>query len=341
MIVKAAEGERVVAHLPPETVAVLLFGPDEGLVRERAERLVTSVVPDLRDPFRVAEFDGTTLVQDPALLASEAAALSMTGGRRVVRIRGATNALAPIFQSFLDMQKSDALVVVEAGELAKESLLRRVFEKGTNAIGIPSYPDSPEAISELLRTALRAERILIAPEALEEAVSLLGADRGTTRREVEKLILYAAGNKNITIDEVRAVLGDESEARIEEACDAAGQGYARELDRALERLWAAGIAPTAVVRVAMAHFQRLALAKQRVAQGETAEAIARRSKPQVHFRRLPAFTVQIRNWSDERIGEALDLLLETEALCKTTAVPPEAVCGRAMFTIAAWARLSA
>lgn len=341
MIVKAAEGERVVAHLPPGTIAVLLFGPDQGLVRERAERLVTSVVPDLRDPFRVAEIDGTTLVEEPARLASEAAALSMTGGRRVLRIRGATNALAPICESFFEMQGSDALVVVEAGDLAKDSPLRRTFEKGTNAIGIPSYLDSPEAIAELLRTSLRAERVSIAPEALEEAVSLLGADRGTTRREVEKLILYAGEKKNITLDEVRAVLGDESEARIEEACDAAGQGDTRELDRALERLWAAGIAPTAIVRVAMSHFQRLALAKQRAAQGESADTIARRSRPPVHFRRLPAFEAQIRSWSDEQIGEALDLLLETEALCKATAVPPEAVCGRAMFTIAAWARLPA
>ena len=38
-------------------------------------------------------------------------------------------------------------------------------------------------------------------------------------------------------------------------------------------------------------------------------------------------------------GSALDLLLDTEALCKTTGVPAEAACSRAFFTVAAWARL--
>lgn len=339
MIVKAAESERVVAHPPPGAGAILVFGPDQGLVNERAERLVRSVVPDLHDPFRVAEIDGATLGEDPALLASEAAALSMTGGRRVVRIRGATNALAPVFESFLAEQKPEALIVVEAGELARDSLLRRVFDEAASAIGVPCYLDSAEAISGLVRDSVRADGATIAPDALQEAVSLLGAGRGTTRRELEKLVLYARGKKSVTIEDVRAILGDEAEARIEEACDAAGLGDPRNLDRALERLRAAGIAPTAIVRVAMGHFQRLALAKIGIAQGENVDTIARRSRPRVHFTRLPAFKAQLRNWSDERIAAVLDLLLETEVLCKTTAVPPEAACGRAMFTIAAWARL--
>ena len=95
-------------------------------------------------------------------------------------------------------------------------------------------------------------------DALEEAVSLLGADRGTTRREVEKLLLYMHGRKSVTLDDVRAIMGDEAEARIEEVCDAAGEGDGTRLDRALERLWTAGISPVAILRVAMGHFQRLA-----------------------------------------------------------------------------------
>jgi hypothetical protein len=38
------------------------------------------------------------------------------------------------------------------------------------------------------------------------------------------------------------------------------------------------------------------------------------------------------------LGEALDLLLKTEAVCKTAAVPAEAVFARTLFTITAWAR---
>src|ERR1700723_1219486 len=99
MIVKASDSERYVARFPTGFAAALLFGPDLGLVRERAERLAKTVVPDLRDPFRTTEMEASALSEDPARLFDEAAALSMTGGRRVVRVRNAGNALAKLFES--------------------------------------------------------------------------------------------------------------------------------------------------------------------------------------------------------------------------------------------------
>mgnify|MGYP003340380061 CR=1 FL=1 len=42
----------------PEIRAVLLYGPDEGKVRERGADLARKIVPDLNDPFRIAEFTG-------------------------------------------------------------------------------------------------------------------------------------------------------------------------------------------------------------------------------------------------------------------------------------------
>jgi DNA polymerase-3 subunit delta len=339
MIVKPAESENFLRRLPPDIRAVLFYGPDQGLVHERAERLALSIVPDLRDPFRVADFDAALLAEDPARLSDEAAALSMSGGRRVVRIRGAGNTVSKIFTSFLANASSDTMVVVESGDLARDSSLREVFAEASNAAAIACYPDSADAIAELVRTALKTEGISIAPDALEEAVSLLGSDRGTTRREVEKLVLYAKGSARVTLEDVRAIMGDEAEARIEEVCDAAGEGDPRRLDLSLERLWSAGVSPVGVLRVAMGHFQRLALARNQVAKGESPEAVARRARPPILFTRLAAFKAQLRNWNGDRLGEALDLLLETETLCKSTGVPAEAACGRALFTIAAWARL--
>lgn len=339
MIIKPAETENFLRRPPAKIISVLFYGPDQGLVRERAEGLALSIVADLRDPFRVTEFDAAVLMEDPARLSDEAAALSMSGGRRVVRIRGAGNAVSGIFASFLASASSDTLVVVESGDLARDSSLREIFSESANAAAVACYPDTREAIADLASGALKAEGIAIAPDALEEAVSLLGSDRGTTRRELEKLVLYARGTRRVTLEDVRAIMGDEAEARIEEVCDAAGEGDARRLDLSLERLWSAGVAPVGVLRVAMGHFQRLALARDQVGRGETADAVARRARPPVHFTRLAAFKAQLRNWSGERIGDALDLLLETESLCKSTGVPAEAACGRALFTIAAWARL--
>jgi DNA polymerase-3 subunit delta len=335
MIVRTQDGDRFAAD-PPESIrAALFFGPDQGLVHERADRLAKTICPDLRDPFRVAELDDAALAADHARLADEAQALSFTGGRRVVRIGGVGNALANLFASYLENPKGDALIVVEAGELAKGAKLREVFEEAKNAAAIQCYPDSSEGLSDLVRAALKAEGLSISSEALDEAVSLLGPDRGAARRQIEKLALYALGGKRVEIADVRAVMGDEAEARVEEVCDLTGEGDFAALDLSLQRLWAANVTPVALLRVAMSHFQRLALARS--PSGPGVESAIKRY-PQVHVSRAASFRAQVRRWSEQSVQEALDLLLETEALCKTTAVPAEVTCARALFNIAAMAR---
>jgi len=338
MIVKASDADRFVLRPPPSVTAILIYGPDQGLVRERAEVAAKSVVPDLTDPFRVVEFSDGALESDPARLFDEAAAISMLGGRRLLRVRGAGNGLAKLFDQFLDEHVGDALVVVEAGDLAKSAALRKVFDEADSGAAIACYPDSDDAIANVVRSALKAEGIGIQVDALDEAVSRLGSDRGVTRREIEKLVLYARGQKEVTSEDVLAVMGDESEARLEDVCDAAGEGDHAKLDRELEKLWSAGTSTAQLIRVALSHFQRVLLVKIAADRGESVDSAMRKGWPQIHFSRQASFKAQVNRWSEERLQDACDLLLETEALSRTTAVPAEAATGRAFFTIAAMAK---
>lgn len=329
MIVKPWDGDRFAANPPGGLAAALFFGPDQGLVRERADVLAQTVVPDLKDAFRISDLDEAALGSDGARLADEAAAISMLGGRRVVRIRNAGNALAPLFESFLDDPKGDSLLVVQAGELTPASALRKVFEKASNAAAVPCYPDSAQDIARVVQNALREEGLSIGAEALDDAVSRLGSDRGITRQEIKKLALYMRGQKRVEIEDVQAVLGDEAEARVDAVCDAAGDGDVAELDRELERLWASGATPTQILRGAMGHFQRLLQFEVR------REPLEKSIKSKT---RVASLKRQLSRWNAEGLLDACDLLFEAEVLTRTTAVPAEAATGRALFALAAMAR---
>ena len=117
MKITAAHVERFLRRPDPAVVCTLVYGPDQGLVRERAETLVRHVAGDLDDPFRVVELTAVAVANDPARLADEAAALSFSGGLRVVRVRAANDGLAKVFEDFLAGARDDAHVVVEAGHL--------------------------------------------------------------------------------------------------------------------------------------------------------------------------------------------------------------------------------
>src|SRR4029453_15761473 len=49
----------------PGRPIILLYGPDAGLVRERADALMASAVDDPNDPFSLVRLDGDELAAEP------------------------------------------------------------------------------------------------------------------------------------------------------------------------------------------------------------------------------------------------------------------------------------
>lgn len=313
----------------PAVRAVLLYGPDAGLVRERAERLARGVVPDLKDPFRIAELTAETLAQDPARLADEAAALAFTGGRRAVRVYGVGDKLAELFATFLEAPVGEALVVVEAGNLAARSKLRAAFEEADGAAAIGCYADDPQAIEDLVVGMLRGAGLKADADALAYLVENLGGDRLLSRREIEKLITYK-GAGTITLEDCMAAVGDTSEVTLDDVAYAAAGGDLPGLDRAIGRSLLAGESPIAMLRTASRLFMRLHLVSAQ-RNGDLAGAIRRE---RLHFRREPAFRSAVQRWSTAKLARALDVLLQAEQDCKSTGMPDETICRRALLQLA-------
>lgn len=314
--------------------AALLYGPDGGLVRERADLLASAICPDLSDAFRVAELAGAALGDDAARLNDEAASLNLVGGRRLVRVRDADDSIGPLFDRFFKSPPSgDAFILVEADDLGPRSTLRRAFEAAKEAAAIACYLDGPREIGELAREVLGARRIKVKPEAMQYLTAHLGGDRQVSRRELEKLALYAGDGGMVGEDEAMACVGDSAELSIDEVVFAAADGDAVQLERALNRAFGEGAQPVAILRAELRHFQRLHLAGSRLAAGN-GEDEALKLRPPLFFKLIDRFKRQLRTWPPARAAAALEALHEAEAQAKTTGFPAETICRAALTRIA-------
>lgn len=340
MKLKAEQFAGLAKAPPADLRAVLLFGPDLGQVRERAAVLVKAVAGDLADPFRVAELPAEALAADPARLSDEARALSLTGGRRAVRVRGAGNALAEALEGVLDDPAGAAgLVVLEAGELGTRDRLRKLCEEHRAAAALGCYPDAEEDLARLVLAACKARRLEIEPAALEFVVERLGADRLASRGEVEKLLLYKGeGGGSVTLADAEAVVGDGAPLALEDVALAAASGDQARLDRVLPKCFAAGESPVAILRAVLRHLQRLHLAAALVGRGQPPEQAMKALRPPVFFKQIPAFRAQLRQWSPDRLARGLELVNQAELDCKSTDMPTRAICARALMRVAQAAR---
>lgn len=322
----------------PRARVILIFGPDSGLVRERANVLGRTVVSDLNDPFRVVDLTGRSIADDSARLADEAAAMSLTGGRRLIRVRDAEDSVAAAFGAFFkDPPPGDSLIVVESGDLATRSKLRTLFETAEIGVAVPCYVEDERSLERIVDDLLRERGIKADPEVPSFLARRLVGDRMVARSEIEKLSLMILGRDRLTIEDVEAGVGDASAQDPDEPGLAAADGDFAGLDRALGRLYGDDVSPVAILRTAQRHFQRLRTVAAMMGEGGSAESVIERLRPPVYFKLKGRLARQARKWTVPALNRALERLVEAEADVKRTGIPDRAVCARALFQIASTA----
>ena len=315
---------------PGGVVAVVLFGDDVGLIRERSDIVVRGVAGSLDDPFRIADLPGDASDR----LADEAAGLPLTGGRRVVRLRDATDAATSRLKLLLE-RMPPGLSVIEAPSLTGRSRLVKLAESAPTAAAIGCYAEAGAELATVIREALAAEAVRIEPEALAWLTGRLGADRAATRREVEKLALFAGRGGTLDLAAVSACVGDASGLSLDDALFAATSGDMAEADRALGLALAEGATAVGVLRAALGHMDRLArLAAAREAGGASAAEFVRSARPPVFFRRQPATAQALAVWTQQSCAAAAQALAAAERACKRTGAPAEVIAREAIAAIA-------
>ncbi len=312
---------------------ILVYGPDAGLVKERIARLTKGVCPDVDDPFRIADLTTAGLKDDPARLSDEAAAIAMTGGRRVGRLHDAADGITQILHGFLDNPTGDALVLLEAGELSPRSTLRKLVEAASNAVALPCYADEGGSLEAVIHESLRAQGLTAEPDAVAWLAEHLGGDRLLTRSELEKLALYMGGSGRVRLEDAAACIGDTAALSLDDLTTACAEGDHAAAQHSLERLYREGTSPIAVLRSLQRHFLRLHLAAGAMSHGKTPDQALAVLRPPPHFRLAEHLRSQLIRWPAERLSLALDLLLNAEIDCKSTGMPAEEICSRTIMQL--------
>jgi DNA polymerase-3 subunit delta len=313
---------------PGATSIVLIYGPDAGLVSERALTLVKSAVGGTYDVFRYAE------LSDAGRLLEEATAASLMGGRRAVRLRDAGDSAVKPLEALLK-NPGDAIVILEAGDLTPKSKLRALAEKSPAAAAIACYPVDAARRPRVITERLREAGIGIDADAANWVAGNAGGEEGAIRQAVEVLHLYAGPGGRLTLADAMAALADGGDSSIQDSVDAALTGDPGAADRAVSLAFDEGVSPVAIIRVLLAELMRLRVAASSgLAPGEAVAAM----RPPVFFRRVPVVTKALSLWNAAALTEALRAALTAEAACKSTHTPDQAYCRQMMLGLASRAR---
>ena len=334
MIFKAAQIEKYLKKNDAAIKSFVIYGGNEGLVAEYVKKLTLSIAPDLYDPFCVVYLNAGDINSDAGVLFAEYTSRSLMGGRRVIVIKDADNNLTKHFKQMLDGTPSDTLVIAASTSLNKKSSLVALAESRDDMAAVACYEDRDEDVFATVRGLMSENGVTIGNEALQLLCSRLSNDRKTNVGEIDKLITYIGDKKNVTIDDVRNVIADQSSSNTDEVCFFTAGGYSEKSQAAYRKLMNEGEEPVAIVRAMWYHFARILTCLAAMEKGDTPEKAMQKLFPRVIFFRESAFKQQLALWSKERVFAVLELLYKCERDCKSTNMPVQEIVSYMLMQVA-------
>ncbi|CDZ63121.1 DNA polymerase III subunit delta [Neorhizobium galegae] len=289
----------------------VIYGPDRGLVSERAALIAGKTGISQDDPFAMLKLDVSDLQGDPGRLLDEVNSMGLFGGSKLVWLRGAANEkpLLDAMQVLADGPAPANILIVEAGDLKKGSGLRKIAEPSRSIAVVPCYADDIKALNSLIDSELGSEGLRISPNARQRLLELLGGDRVASRNEIRKLALYCRGTGMVEEAQIDEIIGDASAVSADEAVDAILGGDLPALHRAIQKIVSSKTPVFLVLQSCLKQFQLLDLMKAEMEEKklQTAQVMMTLGR-HIHFKRKPIIEKALRTWSSPALARETERL---------------------------------
>jgi len=321
-------------EIPSDIKGVLVYGPDEGQVREKVRILAKQIVEDLNDPFNVVDLTSGEALDNPARISDEMNSFSMMGGRKLMKINGADKGLKSPIESAFDGYDGNNFLIIEGRDLNPSSPIRKIFESGKNLAALACYVQDEKSLSYAIPQAISKAGKMIDRDAVQYLSSCLVGDSGSVSSQLDKLIIYAGDERQITLEDAKACVVDSSDISLERIVQKAASGNMMALEKDLLKSFDEGISAVAILRVSQNYFKKLHLVKSQIEEGTNTDTALKSLRPPLFFKDKPVFMGHLNKWSSKKIMSAINGLIKAETLCKKTGYPAETVCSHTLHSIA-------
>ncbi|HET6669234.1 MAG TPA: DNA polymerase III subunit delta [Pyrinomonadaceae bacterium] len=292
----------------------------EGYLRDESAREISDSA--LRDTL-IREFNESTfslLNGGPQSAIAAAEQLPMMSTRRVVQVKDFSKMRETDEAALIRYLKNPApssVMIFNTAELDKRRLLTKALLESCLVVECPALKDG-EAM-KWVRDRLKSLKITADNEALSDLIMLVGTDLQTLQSELDKLASAAGDSKRITLAMVGDLIGRSRELSNFELGDHLMSRNRKAAVETLHRLLEGGAEPLMLLGLLASNYHRLALAKEALKHGSTADVF--KTVPVPFFKR-DAFINTLRRSEADKIAHGLKLIAAADLAIKTSQATP-------------------
>ncbi len=320
----------------PKVRLYLFYGHDEAQSRALAMRLLKGFGAER---FVVA---ASAAKADPALIADEAGAMSLFGGKRVIWIEPAGDEIADAAQALLEAAASESPAIAIAGALRKTSALVKLADGHPLALSHIAYVPEGRDAEAMINELARAEGLRLADGVAGRIAGAAGNDRAIAGQELAKLALYldAAPDRPRPLDHdaLDAVGAAMPEGNFLRLADMALAGDLNGLGDSLSALSPKGAEAVPVLRSLQRRLIMLAPLRARVEAGQSPDAVMTSMGNALFWKDKPLVGQMLKLWDAAGLTRVADRAGRLERELMFSAVPKSEALGEELVAIAIQAR---
>jgi DNA polymerase III subunit delta len=309
--IKAGDVDRTLQKIDDRITVLLFYGPDNGLVSERAQKTAFASVKDPHDAFQLIKIDNDDVAADPQRLIDEVNTYGLFGDKRVIWVKSGSKNIANAVEIVLQNAAPQTQVIIEAGDLNKTSPLRRLCEASLQALALPCYTDSIESLGLMIEDSVKRAKLAIDPVAKQNLILHLGADRQNSRQEIEKLITYCLKQERIQLEDVEAIISDASLHAVDALIDAAFTGQLKTINDQIIVIKSDPQQTAMILVFLLRHSLSLLSARAHMEHTKTSAPQAAEQWRGLHFKRKDMIIKQIGLWPSALLLKIIQRLQET------------------------------
>ncbi len=323
--------DNFVKDLKPSTV--LIYGPDTGGVSSLAKRIIKKFIADEPEQETVKQLTTDDLKENENIIIDEIGSKGFFSSKKLVWVtdppEGAASALEEAFKS-LD---NSCFLLVTAGELKKESKIRKLYEDSKVHTALLCYKEEGVNLKRHIMDWISKNGIRAEQDAIEYLVANLGEDKLITENELAKILVYLGDDKTLTFDGVSAILADNSELAVNDIMYAISCKTPKLLEKSLSRAFADNIAGVVITRSMLYHFNRLLNAKLMVQNGMSVDMVVESLR--LFFKLKEPFKTSLRKWNVQQLEAAVKAATELELEVKSNFAESEMLIRDRLLKMAA------
>ena len=174
----------------------LIYGENEGLKKEVIHNLKKNLKGN------IDHFDESQILVDKELFYGKILNQSLFEKEKIIIVNRCTEKIYEVIENILKKNIPDTKIILNANILEKKSKLRNLFEKNKELIVIPTYKDTSIGLLEISRKFFYNHKMSISQESINLLVNRCNGDRGHLKSELDKILTYMHGRKDINLEEI-------------------------------------------------------------------------------------------------------------------------------------------